>query len=216
MSVPRGGRRGKREERPGPCRLCGGSAWWNGVRCVAAMVVGVCGAVEYVVDRVRRRVRCTDRRCPAGSWTEYAAGDYPHRTFQLDVVSSAVLQGESESRAAAAEAHLCSRRSVSRWVRWCAGLATPEDLGRVVVRLDPDGLPAGLATPRAGIDTRASRCVSLWERLAAVLSDRGVVLPCGQSGMQRLLCWQHLHRGLVVWLTKSSPPLPVESWGTVM
>jgi len=92
-------------------------------------------------------------------------------------------------------------------------MAAPEELGRVVARVDPDGLPAEPGTPGAGL---ASRCVGLWERLAGVLWARGVILPCGRCGLQRLLCWQHERRGLVVWLTRSSPPLPVESWSTLM
>jgi len=180
---------------------------------VAAVVLGVGGAVEYVPQRERLRARCADRTCPAGSWTEYTEGDYPHRTFQLDVVGSAVLQGERGARSAAAEAHLCSRRSVGRWMRWCAGMAAPEELARVVVRVDPDGLPAEPATPSEGL---ASRCVRLWERLASVLCARGVMLPSGRCGMQRLLCWQHHRHGVVVWLTRSSPRLPVESWSAVM
>jgi hypothetical protein len=177
---------------------------------VAAVMLGILGVAEYIVDRVRRRARCADRTCSAASWTEYAEGDYPHRTFQLDVVASATLQAQAESRSAAALAHLCSRRSVGRWIAWCAGLAAPEALERVAARLDPDGLSA------AGVGPGASRCVGLWERLATVLSARGVVLPSGRCGMQRLLSWQHRSRGLVVWLTKASPPLPVESWSTVM
>ena len=180
---------------------------------MAAVVLGVGGEVQYVPERVRRRFRCADRRCRGGSSTQYAEGDYPHRTFQLDVVASAVMQGERGSHSAAAEAHLCSRRSVGRWAGWCAGMAAPEELGRVVVRVDPDGLPAEPAGTSEGL---ASRCVRLWERLAGVLCARGVILPCGRCGLQRLLCWQHECRGLVVWLTRSSPRLPVESWGTLM
>jgi hypothetical protein len=183
------------------------------VRLVAAVVLGACGAVKYVRQRVRRRARCADRACRGGSWTEYTEGDYPHRTFQLDVVASAVLQGERGARSAAAEAHLCSRRSVGRWARWCADMATPEQLGRVVVRVDPDGLPAEPAGTSKGL---ASRCVGLWERLAGALCARGVILPGGRCGLQRLLCWQHDRRGLVLWLTKSSPRLPVESWSALM
>jgi hypothetical protein len=180
---------------------------------VAAVVLGVGGTAEYVPERVRRRFRCSDRACPGGSGTQYTDGDYPHRTFQLDVVVSAVLRGEGGSRSAAARDHLCSRRSVGRWTSWCAGMAAPEELGRVVVRVDPDGLPAEAATPREGL---AGRCVRLWERLAGVLCARGVILPSGRCGMQRLLCWQHHRHGLIAWLTRSSPLLPVESWSALM
>ncbi len=141
MSVPRGGRGGKYEERPAPCAVCGAAAWWNGRRIVAAVVGGVSVAAEYVTDRVRRRARCSDRGCEAGSWTVYVDGDYPHRTFQLDVVGSAVVQAAVEGRGAAADVHLCSGRSVGRWIRWCIGLAEMGEVAKLLVRLDSDGLP---------------------------------------------------------------------------
>lgn len=216
MSVPRVGREGKREERPAGCRVCGSPAWWNGRRWVATVVTGVCGAVTYVAERVRLRARCSDRRCAGGSWTVYADGDYPQRTFQLDVVASATVQAALESRRAAEEAHLCSRRSVARWMRWCAGLADSDDLARLVVRLDADGLPLPAHAKVGSLAARASAAVSLWERLAAVLASRGVVLPSGRCGLQRLLCWQRESHGVVAWLTKPSPRLPVESWVAVM
>src|SRR6266498_2683946 len=142
MSIPCEERQGKRKERPEPCRVCGAAAWWNGSRMVSAVVCGVANAVEYVSGQVRRRARCSDRGCPAPSWTMYPQGSYPHRTFQLDVVSSAVAQvAAGESARQAAERHQCSRRSVSRWRGWCAQLVVPEELAAAAVRLDPDGLP---------------------------------------------------------------------------
>ena len=216
MSVPREGHGGKYEERPAECRVCGSPAWWNGRRWVAAVVTGVCGAVEYVTGRVRLRARCSDRRCAGGSWTVYADGDYPQRTFQLDVVASAVVQAALESRRAAKDTHLCSRRSVGRWMRWCVGLAESDDLARLVMHLDADGLPLPTPAKVDSLEARASAAVSLWERLAAVLASRGVPLPSGRCGLQRLLCWQRERRGGVAWLTQPSPRLPVESWAAVM
>ncbi|HET7293191.1 MAG TPA: hypothetical protein VFM88_12260 [Vicinamibacteria bacterium] len=168
-----------------------------------------------MTERVRRRARCSDRRCEAGSWTVHQGGDYPHRTFQLDVVGSAVVQAALEGRRAAAATHLCSRRSVGRWIRWCIGLAEGSEVAKLVVRLDPDGLPPPRADG-AGMDARAGWAVSLWERLGQVLAARGVALPDGRSGLQRLLCWQHERQGIVAWLTKPSPRLHVELLGLVM
>jgi hypothetical protein len=196
--------------------MCGAAAWWNGQRLVAAVVGGVAAVAEHVTDRVRRRARCSDRSCEAGSWTMHAGGDYPYRTFQLDVVGSAIVQAALQGRRAAARAHLCSRRSIGRWLRWCVGLLRAEDLARLVARIDCEGLPP----PRArgeSIEERASVAVCQWERLGEVLDARGVALPSGRCGLQRLLCWQHERHGLVAWLTKAaSPRLHVELSGLVM
>lgn len=205
MCIPREERRGKWKERPDPCRFCGAPAWWNGSRVAAAVVSGVASAVEYVSGQVRRRACCSDRGCPAPGWTVYPPGSYPHRTFQLDVVSSAVAQvatGESTQRAA--ERHLCARRSVSRWRRWCAQLVSPEDLCAAVMRLDPDGLPPP-GQGSGGADA-AGWALRLWERLAALLAHRGVVLAEGRSGLQRVLGWQCERAGIVAWLTRSQSP----------
>jgi len=216
MSVPRKERGGKYEERPAPCRVCGSAGWWNGQRLVAAVVSGVAAVAEHVTDRVRRRARCSDRSCECASWTVHVSGDYPHRTFQLDVVGSAIVQAAVEGRQAAARSHLCSRRSVGRWVRWCVGLARAEDLARLVARLDCDGLPPARAGGKS-IEERASWAVGLWERLGEIIEARGVVLPTGRCGLQRLLCWQRERHGLVAWLTKAaSPRLHVELSGLVM
>lgn len=210
MSLPRGGRQGKYEERPSPCPVCGAASWWNGRRIVAAVIGGARTVAEYVTGRVRRRARCSDRDCEAGSWTEYCEGDYPHRTFQLDVVSSAVVQAGREGCAAAASAHLCSRRSVGRWVCWCTELASAGALVKLVARLDGDGVPPPRPEgPSRG--ARASWAVSLWERLGQLLDERGVGMSAGRCGLQRVLCWQRERHGIVAWLTKAaSPRLHVE------
>jgi hypothetical protein len=184
---------------------------------VSAVVCGIADAVEYASGQVRRRACCSERGCSAASWTVYPAGSYPHRTFQLDVVSSAVAQvaaGQSVRRAA--ERHQCSRRSVSRWRSWCsAGLVAAEGLASAAARLDPDGLPP---PARAGRDAQgqAGWALRLWERLADVLAHRGVGLPAGRSGLQRVLCWQHEREGVVVWLTKPQSPRLRVDLGTVL
>jgi hypothetical protein len=162
--------------------------------------------VEYVSGQVRRRACCSDRDCAAPSWTVYPPRSYPHRTFQLEVVSSAVAQvAAGGSAREAAERHLCSRRSVGRWRHWCAGLVAPEELAAAAVRLDADGLPA---PARGGGDARdvAGWALRLWERLAELLAHRGVALPEGRSGLQRVLCWQRERAGIVAWLTRPQSP----------
>jgi hypothetical protein len=198
--------------------VCGSAAWWNGRRLVAGVVVGgVATVAEHVTDQVRRRARCSDRGCEGASWTVHTGGDYPHRTFQLDVVSSAVVQAALEGRPAAARRHLCSRRSIGRWVRWCANLVRAEDLARLVARLDCDGLPPPVPAGEESIEARASWVVGLWERLGEILAARGVALPTGRCGLQRLLCWQRERSGTVAWLTKAaSPRLQVELAGLLL
>jgi len=217
MSIPREAGGGKQILRPGPCRFCGAPAWWNGSRVVAAVVCGLVATVEYIAEEVRRRARCSDRSCPAGSWTVYPRERYPHRTFQLDVVSSIVAQvAAGESGRQAAERHQCSRRSVSRWQRWCAQLVAPEELAAAAVRLDPDGLPPPVRGGREAKD-EAGWALRLWERLADVLAHRGVALPNGRSGLQRTLAWQREGNGVVAWLTKpSSPRLRVDLVGVLV
>lgn len=211
MSIPCQARGGKQTLRPDPCGLCGAPAWWNGIRVVSAVVCGLAGAVEYASGQVRRRACCSDRECPAPSWTVYPPRTYPHRTFQLDVVSSAVAQvAAGESARQAAERHTCSRRSIGRWRRWCAQLVAPQELTAAVVRLDPDGLPSPLRGGREGKD-QGGWALRLWERLADVLAHRGVALPEGRSGLQRVLGWQREREGVVAWLTKPvSPRLRVD------
>lgn len=217
MSIPCEKRRGKQKERPEACRVCGAKAWWNGSRGVSAVVCGLGGVVEYVTEQLRRRARCSDRSCPAASWTVYASGSYPHRTFQLDVVSSAVAEvscGGSTGRTA--QRHACSRRSVSRWRRWCAELVAPEELAAAAVRVDPDGLPPPSRGGKEGHD-QAGWALRLWERLADLLAHRGVALPEGRSGLQRMLCWQREREGVVAWLTKpQSPRLRVDLGGVLV
>lgn len=206
MSISCAARGRKQILRPDPCRVCGAPAWWNGSRVVAAVVCGLVATVEYVAAQVRRRARCSDRHCPSGSWTVYPVGAYPHRTFQLDVVSSAVAQvAAGENRREAAERHQCSRRSVARWLRWCTDLVSPEQLAAACVRLDADGLPPP-GRGGTGIEGRSGWALALWQRLADLLAHRGVAVPDGRSGLGRVLAWQRERLGEVAWLTK--PPSP--------
>ncbi len=167
-----------------------------------------------MIDVLRRRARCSDRRCAAGSWTIYPAGAYPHRSYQLCVVAAAVAEiCAGDSRRAVAAHHDCSRRSVSRWIRWTAGLASPEDLARLCARLDPEGLPPPMPATSGGEVSRAGSVLQLLDALGDVLLRRGVAVPGRGPGLVRVLLTQLARFGDVCWLTRSSPPLRVAPEG---
>lgn len=139
-----------------------------------------------------------------GSWTVYEDDAYPHRTFRLEVAVSAVVQVVlvGVTLTAAAAQHLCSRDSVRRWLRWIEALADPQEIERLCLRIDPDGLPAATRTGSV-----AARVLRLLERLADLFALRGVALPCPGPGLVRVLGYQLVRFGAVFWLTKPSPPL---------
>ena len=200
----------KKAVRPDPCRVCGSPSWWNCGRVVAEVLHDLGQSTRRVIDVLRRRARCSDRRCAAGSWTIYPAGAYPHRSYQLCVVAAAVAETcAGDSRRAVAEHHDCSRRSVSRWIRWTAGLASPEDLARLCARLDPEGLPPPRPATAGGEVSRAGSVLQLLDALGDVLLRRGVALPGRGPGLLRVLTAQLARFGDVAWLTRSSPPLRV-------
>lgn len=215
MSVSQSSSRSKQRERPAPCRQCGREAWWNGVRRVKEVVREALGALRHVVDVVRWRARCSDRACPAGSWTVYAPGSYPHRRYALPVVVSAVSAvafGGATLDEASTE-HACDRRSVGRWVRWVANLLDPTELARTCARLDGTGVAGALAAA-GGTDTRrrAGKVLRGLERLSQVLLSRGMPLPDVGDGLSRVLCEQLERLGIVARLSESSPPTHV-LWG---
>jgi len=201
----------KKAVRPDPCRVCGALSWWNGGRVVAEVIQDIAQGARRVIDVLRRRARCSDRRCAAGSWTIYPPGAYPHRSYQLGVVAAAVAEVcfAGGRRRAVAARHDCSRRSVSRWVRWTARLASPEDLARLCARLDPEGLPPPTPVTAAGEVSRAGSVLRLLDHLGDVLLRRGVALPGRGPGLLRILTAQLARFGDVCWLTRSSPPLRV-------
>jgi hypothetical protein len=200
----------KKAVRPDPCRVCGATSWWNGGRAVAEVIHDIHHGTRRVIDVLRRRARCSDRGCAAGSWTIYPAGAYPHRSYQLCVVAAAVAEVcvAGRSRRVVAERHGCSRRSVSRWVCWTAGLAQPEDLARLCARLDPEGLPPP-PVAAGGAVSRAGAVLRLLDHLRDVLLRRGVVGPGRGPGLLRILTAQRVRFGDVCRLTRSSPPLRV-------
>jgi hypothetical protein len=198
--------------RPAPCRECGSSAWWNGTRVVAPMRQEGDESV-HIPETIRRRARCSRKGCSAGSWTVYEGCDYPHRVFQLDVVFAAVCMASAvdATLTAVAAAHRCTRDSVRRWLGWVSGLAEPRDLERLCSRLDSEGLPT--TTTRG---SRAAQVIALLERLAELLSLRGVDLPGLGAGLVRLLVDRLVRFGEVFYLTKSSPPLRADLAGLVL
>jgi hypothetical protein len=109
-----------------------------------------------------------------------------------------------QSMTAAAEAHLCGRDSIRRWVDWISALADPDELTRVCDQLEPRGAP-GAAVP-AG-QHRAMTVIYLLDRLAELLVQRGVKLPALGSGLVSVLKDQLTRFGLVFYQTKPSPPL---------
>lgn len=203
----------RRRERPDPCLECGSPAWWNGTRQVA-QIKQEGPATRRESEQLRRRARCScSRACPAGSWTVYEPGGYPHRQFQLAVLASIVAAAAlaRTTLEAVAALHMCSRRSVVRWCTWIGGLAEPADLLRACARLDPDGhAHAGANLPRS------LQVLSLLDRLADLFVVRGAPLPGWAPGIVRLLGDQLRRFGDVLFLTRSSPPLRVDLLGGAM
>jgi len=205
-SIPRS----KKAVRPDPCRVCGSPSWWNGGRVVAEVIHELGRGARRVIDVLRQRARCSDGRCAAGSWTIYPTDAYPHRSYQLGVVAAAVAEiCGGGSRRAVAEHHDCSRRSVSRWVRWTAHLASPADLARLCARLDPDGLPPPIPATAPGEVSRARSVLRLLDHLGDVLLRRGVAWPGQGPGLVRVLTTQRARFGDISWLTRSSPALRI-------
>lgn len=221
MDIPSKQKKCKHKDRPGPCPVCGLSAWWNGARKVKQVVKDAMGAVVRLIEVLRRRARCSDRSCQAGSWTIYEEGGYPHRRFALAVVVSAVAQvvcawegGRSVVVAVpdAAERHQCDPSSMSRWIKWVAGLFVARDLARLCSRLDPDGLPPPEAPTGGACIARAGVMLRLLERLAQLLRFRGVEIEPG-PGLAAILRRQLVRFGRAVGLTESSPPMKYHKGG---
>lgn len=201
----------KHVARPGPCPVCGRPAWWNGTRWIKGVVFLLAGGLRRAEPFVRRRARCSDRGCSAGSWTVYEPGGYPHRTFLLSVVAFAVAAmavGVGATLTAVADECGSHRRSVGRWVRWVGGLADPAELSRGCARLDPDGLPPPAAPRTVEPMARAGWVVGLLDRLADLLRGRGVTLEPG-PGLAAILRHQLDRFRSVFHLTRPSPPLRV-------
>lgn len=213
MDVPSPPRKCKYPDRPEPCRHCGTSASWDGGREVAQVVVDADGAVRWVPGIHRRRACCPNPDCPVKSWTVYETGAYPHRTFTLAVTASGIAQVAADDEAtpeAVAHAHQCDRRTVGRWIAWVARLWPTVEIVRACARLDPSGMPP---PPPPRLETArlcAGWMLLLLDHLVRLLRERGVVLETG-AGLIALVRHQFVRFGVVLWLTRPSPPLHIEA-----
>jgi hypothetical protein len=140
----------------------------------------------------------------------YEEGDYPHRTFQLEVVVVAVCMVAmgGMSMTETARTLLCSRRSVGRWIRWVESVAQPQELSMLCARLDPDGLP-----PPSDAPSKATTVLALFERLTYLLSIRGLDLRGPTAGLTRFLLDRFERFGEVFYAIKQSPPLHADLAG---
>jgi hypothetical protein len=167
------------------------------------------GEARHAAGTKRHRARCSAKNCDAPSWTVHEGDSYPHRTFQLEVVASAVAEVvyAGKTLTAAAAGHMCSRDSVRRWGAWIANLADTDHLSRLCARMDPDGdAHAESATARAA---PAGLALRLLDRLAGLLVVGGTAISSRGCGLRRVLSDQHRRFGDVFHLTKPSPPLRV-------
>jgi len=121
-------------------------------------------------------------------------------------VAQVVVTGTTWTASAAQ--HLCSRDSVRRWTKWVERLAEPQELERLCMRIDPDGLPAAERTGSV-----VKKLLLLFERLADLLALRGVALPRRGAGLVRVLVHRLVRFGEVFLLTKLSPPLRADPIG---
>ncbi|OGV74742.1 MAG: hypothetical protein A3K18_15140 [Lentisphaerae bacterium RIFOXYA12_64_32] len=152
------------------------------------------------------------------SSTCYPQGVYPHRQYQLDVISgvgAAIVLGK-QSVAKVCEEQGVSVSSGRRWTSWLAELAVPGDLRALAAKLDPRAaVGSGMSVlfeARASRPThqRAALVQSALEQAGAALARLGIA-TWARTGLGRVLGWQFdAHRvlvRLVVPPTKLSPAL---------
>jgi hypothetical protein len=164
----------------------------------------------------RHRARCSgaDRSCRG--WTVYGEEAYPHRTYQLSLVSSAVeaVALGGATRTAAASQHRTTRRSVSRWLGWVGSLVEAGDLARQCARLDPHGRrpPMGAtaaASQGSGSVARAGAILRLLDNLADLLRERSALCWRGGPALGAILARPLERFGEVAFVTRGSPRLRV-------
>ena len=165
-------------------------SWWNGKRRVLIVVPTHDGASVVSEMRDRSRGKCT--ACRHG-FTVYAAGDYPHRVYQPDVVAHVVAAhaiGAQGAAAAAASAD-ASATSARRWTRWIAALVDVGELMGIAAQLDSESVHGAGLSGSAGDDIRAmaTRALTAMEALGKALIQSGVKLA-SVTGLGRLLEWQ--------------------------
>jgi len=117
------------EERvlPATCTSCGrASIVWNGTgRRTASVLRG--SVIVYVPDLPLARFVCSCGK----HGRLYPPGVVPYRHYQLCVVADAVVEAlfdAGSSQAATARRVGCAPRSISRWLSWLAGIASPSDI----------------------------------------------------------------------------------------
>lgn len=145
----------------------------------------------------------------------YPQDVYPHRVFQLSVVSSAVeaVALGGETRTAAALAHQASRRSVSRWVGWVGSLLDVASLVRLCAHVDPQGHRPPLLASREQAEgvSGAGTILRLLDHLATLLRERGALGSQELPALAAILAQQLARFGEVWRLTGLSPPLRVDT-----
>jgi len=182
----------ERAERPAVCVFCGhGWVWWNGWRERTATVLAA-RTVVFLTGVRCPRVKCASRACRR-SWTLRPDGLVPQRHYQLSVVASAMTMHllEGFPREGAAEEHTCSRRTVSRWVKWLSEVAEPAVLARrltaasdALVLPKVEELARGAWQRLDEVARRAAENLCLFEALAAAT---GLGSPGLSSVVERVM-----------------------------
>ncbi len=173
-------------------------SWWDGKRRVLIVVPAQDGKAVASEVRDRARGKCT--ACRHG-FTVYAAGDYPHRVYQPDVVAHVVAAHTigAQGAAAAAASAGASATSTRRWTRWIATLIDVGELMAIAAQLDAESVHGAGISGFNGDGVRAivARALSAMEALGKALLHTGAKLV-SMTGLGRLLEWQFMaHR---VWV----------------
>ncbi len=176
----------KTVKRPEACVYCGHPVlWWNGTRERSATVL-VDGVIAFLVGICCPRVKCGNKACQR-SWTLRPEGLTPCRQYQLSMVAHGMSEHlfEGTSLESVAESLTCSRRTVSRWLRWMAEVAEPSALCRELMNVcDAVVLPkveklVGAAWSRMrALARRAVENLSLLEVLGAAQGMTPPGLAC--------------------------------------
>ena len=182
----------ERVDRPAACIYCGHCrVWWNGWRVRTATVL-VASVVVFLTGVRCPRVKCAGREC-GRSWTLRSEGLMPRRHYQLSVVAPAMtrhlLDGVSQEEVA--DEHTCSRRTVSRWLRWLAEVAEPGALARRLMDASEapvlpkvDELARATWQRMRGAARRAAENLCLFEALGAASGMRS---PGLESVVERVV-----------------------------
>ncbi len=205
-------------KRPPTSPCCGARSWWNGTRRVLIVVAAPAGS-DAATTEEQSRARCKCTECCSG-FTLYAAGEYPQRVYQPDVVaqvSAAHAVGGESARTAARRAG-ASATSARRWTRWIARLVDPGVLLALAARLDPQGIHGeglSLAPGENTVRAMAARAIDAMEALGSALVRVGLSLA-SRTGLGRLLEWQYVaHRMWLPLVSRGGAASPSMVFGTV-